>query len=306
MPERGLGLWSRPSGRGLLLVATGALLLAGFGLLVWALLALRTDRVLTPLWVSGGLLAFFGAVGVSVVWKWLAEPKLDGLLVSPHGLLVKDGARYRIAARAEIHELVCQGGQLTVVYGPERRSWRQYSARAGTAAAGIIEQRGRALTQWHTSGVLPPPQGPRDPQRAPRPTHKLALTILAIVTALLGFLWLTLVMPARSDAGRIARAFVAHVRAGEYDAAYALLSTERKRSLGRDQFEATLPPKLRSASGFTVNSMSTGVGTVVGSETCIDGWLDDVSGYSGYAFDMIVESDALRIETYREGTCRKR
>lgn len=92
--------------------------------------------------------------------------------------------------------------------------------------------------------------------------------------------------------------------AKDYDAAYDMLSSGRRGEMSRKQFEAQLPKELRSCTGISINGISGGVGTVVGSESCVDGYLDGVQGH--FAFDLVSEADgALAIDRWREGSCRR-
>jgi len=268
----------------------------GFGLLVWALLALRSDELVTWRWAAGSSLVVIGASAFTLLRRW--SHASDGLLISPDGLIVIDGPHHRVASRDEISDVVLEDGRLMVVYGPEQRQWCQYSAPVGSESHLTLERRLQLLRAWRDTGAIPSPNDPgHAPGKTPAFLGSVALSV-AGSAALLGFLWLTLVLPATSASGRVARRFVQQVAAKDFDAAYALLAREKQQSLPRDRFESALSAQIRSASGFTVNGIATG-----GGRSCVDGWLADVEGSSGYAFDIVSEGDAERILDWGPGAC---
>ena len=306
VPEQGLALWARGSRVGLLLFAPALAYPVGIALLAWALLGLRSDQVVWWRWLLGAGLALVGSVGVTLLRRWLHCPPFAGLVVAPGGLLVVDGNRYRCAARKDIHRIVLEEGRLAVEYGAMRRLWRQYSATPGTPAHADLERRQRDLQAWRESGALPAPD--REGREYGRPPRLVGASskLLMLVAGLLVFGWLTLVLPATSDAGRITRQFVERVGAGDYDTAHTMLSPRLQNRMPRERFEALLPAELKAAQGFTVNGISGGVGSVVGVETCVDGWLDGVSGNSGFRFELVSDGQTQRIDAFRSGTCRRR
>jgi hypothetical protein len=153
---------------------------------------------------------------------------------------------------------------------------------------------------------VPAPKAAGTPHRKPIGVFRPTLGLLGASAVFLASTALALLLPARSESGRVVRAFVDHTAGGDLDSAYELLAERKRQQLSLQQFQATLPSKLRAASGFTVNGQSGGVGAGDGSETCLDGWLDDVDGYSGYRFDLVAEGDEQRIVSWQEGSCPRR
>lgn len=305
VPERGLALWSSPHRVGLLWLSACALLPIGFALLLWAMLGLRSAEVVAWRWALGAALTIAGACGLTLVRRRLQQPNFKGLLIVPEGLVVIDGARHRVVSRAEIHDVTFEAGRLITVYGPEHRGWCHYSALPDTPGHRVVEERFRALEEWKRTGVVPPPARTGAPHRPPPPAFAPTAKVLAAVAGLLGFLWLTLVLPATSDSGLVARRFVDSIADKDFDAAHQLLSDDKQRALPRASFEAQLPAELRAARGLTVNSIAGGVGVAVGSTACVDGWLDGVPGRPLHAFELVGDGDSLRIAEFRPGSCRR-
>lgn len=197
--------------------------------------------------------------------------------------------------------MVLEQGELVVVYGPERRRWQQYSATPGTPKHQVLEHRLGVLQAWLRTGAVPAP--PEPGSALPKPSRWFAVRSLAASAAVLGFLWLTLVMPSTSDAGRAARRFVNHVFDRDFDAAHALLSARLRQSIPPGGLDASLPPQLKAATGFSVNAIGSGSGVVSGYSHCVDGYLEGVEGFSLYAFELVTEDGELRVDAWHAGQC---
>ena len=292
LPEHGLALWWwRRSFLGALWIPCALLWPVGMGLLIWAVFALSNEEVIAWRWAAGGTLAVVGAFGVSRVSRWFHQTKLNGLLFAPPGLLGIEGDVYRVASRAEIHDFALVDGRIVAIYGPDRRGWRQRSS----TAPGLLEEHLAALRQWKSSGLLPTPASGRKRRKRIR-----FLAVIAGSIGLLAFLSLIAVSIGTSEASRVARSFVDAIAAKDFDAAYELLSTEKKRGLPREEFEASLPAKLRAATGFTVNALGIG-----GETACVEGSLDGVDDAPRFVFHVHDDGDMERIADWHDGgRCR--
>ncbi len=305
IPGYDLLLWAAPARAGLAWIPVALCWPAGFGLLVWALLGLRTDQVMVGRWGLGAALLLLGTLGVTNLVRWLRHPGINGTLVTADGIVVVAGHVFRFASREDIHEVSLKDGRLVVVWGPERKHWCLYSEVPGSDANAELEKRREALSTWLTSGTMPAPDVEGQPHKPPPRLLSTCVKLVAGSAGMLAFLWLTLVLPATSDSGRVARDFVQAIADGDFAGAHAMLTNERQMKLSVAQFEAALSPTLKQATGFTVNGISGSVGVEDGATTCVDGWLDDVSDPSGYAFELVREGGEDHIESWREGACHR-
>jgi len=279
---------------------------AGVGLLGWAVFGLRAEQLVTWRWLLGALLVGVGALVFNLAKRRPAQRE-SGVIIAPEGLVVISNGVYRFTDREQVHEARFDSGRLTVVYGDERRVWCLFSASPEqTEASKNLARRQTELAQWHELGTIETiePMG----ALADRPPSSLAVATLKGIAGAVGlslFVWVTAVLPSTSDSGQATRRFVDYLAADRHDEAYAMLSERRRAELPRERFEASLPEPLRDATGITINGISGGVGTVVGAETCVDGFLGGVEGYSGYAFELVTAEDGTeRIDEWRSGQCR--
>jgi hypothetical protein len=160
---------------------------------------------------------------------------------------------------------------------------------------------------WHRTGDFPRPEGTQGPQpvqiSSPR---KSAAKLLAGAVGVAAFVWVTMVLPSTSEGGQTASRFVARVGAGDYAGAHAMLSTQARERFDVGALEAALSPTLNGASGLDVNSISGGIGTVEGSEHCVDGWLEGIDGEPHFSVELVSEGDEWRIASWRMAHCRRR
>lgn len=304
IPEHGLTFFPNAAPAGVLWALLALLWPVGMALLCWALLSLRSDEVAVERWVGGGVMTVAGAVGLARLGRWLRGVSLEGLLVAREGLIVAgERGRFRVVARAEIHDVALEQGELVAVYGPERRRWRHYSARPGTARHRVLESRIAALRAWRQAGAPSPPAEPGEPLG--RPARKRVRGVLAASAAALVFLWVVAVLPMTSAGGRAASRFVDHVARRDFDAAYAMLSRGARSRLSRAELEGALPAPLKAATGFAVTGMSGGLGAALGRHRCVHGSLEGAGGSvrAVHAFELVTEAGEPRIDLWREGRC---
>lgn len=276
----------------------------GVGLLAWGLYALRSDELVWWRWAAGATLAAVGIVAILFRYRQTAGLPL-GTLLTPAGIFVVVREGVRLVAREHIHAITFDGGRLEVVYGPEQRRWCLYSAEPGSKGERYLTTRHQELVHWHQTGVGPSQSHPTVQAHREPDTRKFLGGFAAATIGLVGFLWLTGVMPATSDSGRTVRGFVRHVGSGQLDEAYAMLSASARKRIPRAAFESRLSPALRGSTGFSVNGVSGSIGTIAGAESCVDGWLQGESN-AGYAFELKSEEGTDKIVEWRAGACRRR
>ncbi|MEZ4370043.1 MAG: hypothetical protein R3B07_04430 [Polyangiaceae bacterium] len=280
--------------------------LLGIGLLFWGLFALRAEELIVWRFALGSVFVLVGGpLAVSGLRRY--HGRGNGLLLAPEGVIVVADGKYRVVGREQLQDVRFERGCMYFVYGPERRTWVQYTGPEAGEGARMMDARFQEIARWLKEGTRPP-NNPLPKLSAPPSASPLraGLVGLGIAAGISGFLWLTVVHPATSDAGRVTRGFVGALANKQYDEAYAMLSTERRQRTSRAQFERELPAKLRESTGITINSISGGIGEAVGGGACVDGWLDGVEGYSGYAFELSEDGDQAVVSDWREGTCKRR
>lgn len=272
---------------GLVAVAGGVLSLRwgdGIALALWIGL---------PLLVVGHVLAAFGS-------GEHGRDRLVGLVLSPYGLLTLERGGFRVVPRGELHDARAERDR--VVLSVAGHDVPLDVTRHTTA--GRVKRRAEQLRALRDAGALPDVEGLPAP---PPPRNGLLRDVgvrLGLSALLAGFVYLTGVYPTRSASGQFVQSFVQHLVAGEDEAAHAMLSAELRAAIPRERLRQELPPPLKRPTGFSVNSVSSSIGTLAGPDGCVDGPVEGPEG-GHVAFAIVTEDDAPRIAAFRPGHCRR-
>ncbi len=272
--------------------------LAGLGLVLYNVFSLRSSEVSMTRWGVAAALVVVGSLLTLFLERatvHLGPLNRHGLCLLPEGLLrIREGG-VQFVPRARIAALELQGQRLYAVLREPAANWSLVAG--GSAAA-----RQQVLEAW-LGGTLSYPEAA--PPAKARP--KRALIALFVPVPMAAFFWVTLVHPTRSAQGQAAIAFFSALGERRVDDAYALLSERAQSRVPRARFEASLPAGYLGARGASINAISTGFGTAVGAEACVDGWATAPSGDSlRFAFELSSTENGWRIDDFdREHSCSR-
>ncbi len=275
------------------------LFVGGLAATLWALFGLRTGSVVPWRWGAGIGVVLLSAAGLAA--RTRAHVRLaDGAVLAPEGLLWVEGVRYRALAREHIRAVTLDGDVLSITH--DDGAWVLMRATPSTAEARKLAEHRDLLERWLAGELI------ADARLMPPFPDRRAATIfakhVAVAAAASLFFWLVAVVPATGDAGVAVRSFVEAIAAEDFDRAHELLSPAARARIDRDALPAHLPDELQRATGIAINSVRGSLGTVAEASTCVDGYLDGLEGYSGFAFALIETDDGPRIESWRSGQCR--
>jgi hypothetical protein len=274
----------------------------GLGFLVWAVVGLRYSEIVWWAWSLGALLLALSTAGFVHAKSFDLRPGPNVVVLAPEGLVRIAGGRYEALGRDTIQDVGVREGALVVA---SRTGATVVLQRADSEQSRAwLAEHEAWLRAWAHQGALPEPEGKQ--LVLPRSDSLFYAMFLAGAAAATGGLtYLTIVMPARSEAGEAVSAFLEDAGQGRMAPAAQRL-TERKRALlDPAALEKALPPTFRSSSGFTINGLASA--TTFGGEValCIDGWLDGAGRKAPYAFALRVEDDTPKIDGWREGRCER-
>ncbi|HJL16479.1 MAG TPA: hypothetical protein RMH99_12530 [Sandaracinaceae bacterium LLY-WYZ-13_1] len=276
--------------------------LAGLATLGWAVAGLG-DGEIDYLWfgLAAGLLVA-GIVAFNVRLLGNTLPGHDGLLVTPDGLIAIEGEGYRAVPAERVEGFEVRDREL-VARLDDAPPLLVQRAKDLEHERVLLAGRAELLDGWLHDRALSPPD-PADPATTSRETSRLFYpAVLGIGAALFGaFTYVTVVVPERSEAGTEVRDFVSDLGAGHLDRAYDRLSAAQRDERPREGFEGSLPPSFLEATGYDINGLGHSRDER-GVRTCIDGWLEGVSGHSGYAFVLVREGERLRIDGWARAAC---
>jgi hypothetical protein len=277
----------------------------GILICTWAVAGLRYDEVVLWRWIGGPALVAVGAL-FAIHRMRAVRLRSSGLVMAPEGMIIIAGSAYRIAAREQIHGVRYEHGLLYVIYGNDHRAWWQLShPPEAKEVQPYAELRYREMEAWFNHGTVPP-ESSLPPMAGPLQLGYLSGTLkaLALAAAMGVFVWLTVVLPNTSDAGRTTQQFIGALAKKDYAAAYKMMSAKRRKEMTRKQFEAQLPAELRNCTGININAVGGGCGTVVGAESCADGFVGGADGTSWFAFELVSEAEGrLAVSRWHEGQC---
>jgi len=135
------------------------------------------------------------------------------------------------------------------------------------------------------------------------PVAKRALGLAVTPYALSAFLWVTAVYPSQSEQGTLARTFFAALQAKDYETAHGLLAEPLRTRMKADQLSKSLPTHYVQQDGVSINGVSSGLGTVAGDASCVDGWVY-VSGKSHrFGMGLVQEPEGLRVSRLERRPC---
>jgi len=275
----------------------------GVAFLAWAVLSLRWFDYSAWRWGVGAALVLIGSIGLTVRTVRKDTPAHEGFLFVTDGVIELANGMYRVAARTDIQRFVGSDGSSVAVIGAEQRQWCLFSAQPGSQEALHIGALHRGATSWLQEGTYPRLDDPANSIQARAGGAGCNYLIYLIgAAAPCGLVYATLVLPATSDASQAAQHFLSLVREGDYEAAHAMCSPERQANVSRSKLKRELPPELAQSSGFSVNSISGGLGTSKGTTGCVEGRLDGVDGHSGFSIHMVVVEDEWRVDKWT-GAC---
>jgi hypothetical protein len=278
----------------------------GLGIWSWAIFGLGDGEIDLWRFVLGGGLLVLGTVAFTHHQDAHTLPRRDGLLVVPDGFVLIDGDSYRPLARDDISELEIRGRELWAIARDgapmlvqTTKGYREDHELSST----ILAHRAALLDDWRTQGVVAePPSDDAHSEHKSRSSSILMLTGVAAVTS--GLVYVSGVMPKRSDAAEAVKSFVADLHAGDVDAAYERLTPRRQRERPRSEFRESLPPSFLEASDYDVEAWAQASGGGA-RRTCVHGVLEGVAvDDSFYAFVLVSVDGQPKIDTWRSETCK--
>jgi hypothetical protein len=235
-------------------------------LCVHSLLGTPLDRVW---WVLGAISTLVGAglVQASERIGYYTPRKPTGLCLTQEGLArlhspvePPEARRYQFLPWEQLHEL-------------GEASPGEYVARRadGASLALLGEPRAEQVCQlveawWRGTRELayvPPESAP-----AWFSVKRTAVALLA-AGGVLGFFWLVGVVPTKSDEGQLAAQFFESLRAGDAEAAHALLSPDARGRHSPSSLVESLPSEFVEQRWISVNGISGSIGP--GASSCVDG-----------------------------------
>jgi hypothetical protein len=272
--------------------------LGGLGLLLYTVFSMRSGDPPTVQWAIAGALLAVGSVLTLFAERatvHLGPLNRQGLVLMPEGLLRLRDRGAQFVPRERIASMELSGPRLYAVLSEPAANW-------SIVAGGSAAARREVLDAWMAGAHTFTPTSP--PATAP---IKRALVALVVPIPLAAFFWLTLVQPTRSEKGQVALEFFKALSERRIDDAHALLTPAAQQRVPREAFDAKLPAGYVGNRRASINSVTSTIGTVVGAEACIDGWVT-VNGGDGqsFAFELGATDAGWRIDDFdRQHSCSR-